>query len=101
MCAGNREPNLNVEGHTFVWDNESPSRSIEVEPFRAEWRCVTNGEFLAFWTESKGFVAFPASWVQEDGEIKVSVVNYQRFVGRSDQMVTPVPRCALCTDLYP
>jgi len=70
-------PNLDVRGHTFGWDNESPPRAFEVGPFRAEWRCVTNGEFEKYWREMKGkegAVDMPTSWVEEDGEVKVGFV---------------------------
>ncbi|KAF9528475.1 DUF323 domain-containing protein [Crepidotus variabilis] len=65
------QPNMDVKGHTFGWDNESPARIVEVGAFRADWRCVTNGEFKTFWQESKGAIAIPASWVEEDGEFKI------------------------------
>src|SRR6266511_1783644 len=43
------QANLDVIGHTFGWDNESLARLVAVGPFKAEWRCVTNAEFLNFW----------------------------------------------------
>src|SRR5258708_28526676 len=54
------KPNLDVKGHTFGWDNESPVRTVAVGPFRAEWRCVTNGEFLRYWKEMEGSIPLPA-----------------------------------------
>jgi hypothetical protein len=62
---------MDVKGHTFGWDNENPSRIVAVGPFRAEWRCITNGEFLRYWKEMEGRVALPASWIDDGGEIKV------------------------------
>ncbi|TFK44450.1 C-type lectin protein [Crucibulum laeve] len=63
---------LDVEGRTFGWDNESPARTTEVKAFKADWRPVTNGEFMSFWRgASKGCVEMPKSWVMEDGEVKV------------------------------
>ncbi|EGO00865.1 hypothetical protein SERLA73DRAFT_105312 [Serpula lacrymans var. lacrymans S7.3] len=59
-----------VDGHEFGWDNESPARAIEVKQFKIDWRPVTNGEFHDFWKIS-GLVKMPASWVQEDENIKV------------------------------
>ena len=63
---------LDVAEHEFGWDNESPERVVEVRQFRAEWRPITNGEFLTFWKGMKGSIALPPSWVEVDGEIKVS-----------------------------
>ncbi|EMD31755.1 hypothetical protein CERSUDRAFT_162503 [Gelatoporia subvermispora B] len=61
-----------VAGHTFGWDNESPRRAVELKGFRVEWRPITNGEFLAFFQgPGKGRVAFPPSWIEEQGETKV------------------------------
>ncbi len=61
-----------VVGHTFGWDNESPRREVYVAPFKAEWRPITNGEFLAYFLSSEG-VPMPPSWVRdvETNEIKV------------------------------
>lgn len=66
------KPNLDVKGHTFGWDNESPVRAVAVGPFRAEWRCITNGEFLRYWNEMEGIVPLPVSWISDGDEIKVS-----------------------------
>jgi formylglycine-generating enzyme required for sulfatase activity len=66
---------MDIDGHTFGWDNESPPRQYEVKAFRADWRPVTNGEYEAFWRASgcpKNGV--PASWVEEDGEVKVCIL---------------------------
>ncbi|KDR75270.1 hypothetical protein GALMADRAFT_249266 [Galerina marginata CBS 339.88] len=63
-----------VKGHTFGWDNESPRREVQVAPFKAEWRPVTNREFERFWRSSPGkdTVQMPKSWVVDDnGSIKV------------------------------
>ena len=63
---------MDVKGHEFGWDNESPKREEEVKEFRISWRPVTNGEFYAFYTnDGKGEVTLPASWVEIDGEIQV------------------------------
>lgn len=69
--ADSGKSNLHVKGHTFGWDNESPARIVAVRPFKAEWRCITNGEFLQYWREGKGRVVLPASWVADGDEIKV------------------------------
>ncbi|KAI0655264.1 C-type lectin protein [Cubamyces menziesii] len=61
-----------VTDHEFGWDNESPRRVVQVGKFAVEWRPVTNGEFEAFWRGAgKDKVQMPASWVEEDGEVKV------------------------------
>jgi len=63
-----------VRGHTFGWDNESPSRRVHVGAFYAEWRPVTNGEFERFWRGAgKDVVQMPKSWVFEAGVLKVSL----------------------------
>ena len=64
--------NSDVKGHTFGWDNESPVHTVAVGSFRAEWRCITNGEFLLYWKGMEGAVPLPASWTSDGGEIKVS-----------------------------
>ncbi|THH08851.1 hypothetical protein EW145_g2415 [Phellinidium pouzarii] len=63
-----------VHAHAFGWDNESPARAVEVARFRAEWRPVTNGEYLVFWKERGEEFLMPASWVEERGEIFVRTV---------------------------
>ena len=62
-----------IEGHNFGWDNESPRREVYVHPFKAEWRPITNGEFLAFYLSQSGKIPMPPSWVQDTdtNEIKV------------------------------
>ena len=64
---------LDLEGHIFGWDNESPSRQVSVDAFRISWRPITNGEFFKFYTGiGKDKVELPASWVKHgDGEIEV------------------------------
>lgn len=76
---------LEVTGHVFGWENESPTQVVEVSPFKIEWRPVTNGEFFEFYEKIikdkgrtivdikiKELVKFPASWVKmEGGEIQV------------------------------
>lgn len=64
---------LDLEGHVFGWDNESPTRQVLVDAFRISWRPATNGEFFTFYTGAgKDKVQFPASWVKdENGQIKV------------------------------
>lgn len=61
-----------VRSHVFGWDNESPERIVNVEPFRAEWRPVSNTEFHRYWKERQSGLELPASWVEKDGKIYVS-----------------------------
>ncbi|KAJ7209660.1 DUF323 domain-containing protein [Mycena pura] len=63
---------MRAEGREYGWDNESPTRQVQVGKFRAAWRPVTNQEFFAFYTV--GSAELPKSWVEEDGEIKVRTI---------------------------
>ncbi|KAI5118277.1 hypothetical protein M0805_006019 [Coniferiporia weirii] len=69
-------PADSVSTHVFGWDNESPTRTVEVARFRASWRPVTNGEFHEFWSARRAEVGTPASWVEEceSGDISVRTV---------------------------
>ncbi|TFK24369.1 DUF323 domain-containing protein [Coprinopsis marcescibilis] len=61
-----------IAQHEFGWDNEHPKRELVVKEFAIEWRPVSNGEFYAFYSgEGKGKIELPASWVAEDGVMKV------------------------------
>ena len=65
------ETTLYQGDHALGWDNEHPERKVAVGQFRIEWRPVTNGEFLEFYINGgKSLVQFPASWVEEGGEIQ-------------------------------
>jgi len=65
-----------VGGHVFGWDNESPERKFDVGALRVDWRPVSNGEFETFWRAAGGEkLGMPGSWVEEDGEIKVSTLS--------------------------
>ena len=69
------DASTDVAGHDFGWDNEHPRREVHVGRFKIEWRPVTNGEFFEFYHgEGKGKVQYPASWVEVDGETRVSHV---------------------------
>lgn len=87
-----------IDGHQFGWDNESPSRQVEVGAFKAEWRPVSNGEFERFWRgDGKDLVGLPKSWVEEDGAIHVCVfratcdLTLLRFTPQVKTMYGPVP----------
>ncbi|KAF6755786.1 DUF323 domain-containing protein [Ephemerocybe angulata] len=61
-----------VQGHEFGWDNESPKSVVKVDKFEISWRPVTNGEYYAYYQgEGKGKAERPASWVEDDGAMKV------------------------------
>jgi hypothetical protein len=63
-------------GHEFGWDNENPRRTVHVGQFRAEWRPITNGEFLAFFrAATPGSVSFPKSWVESEGQVQVRTLH--------------------------
>ncbi|KZV82906.1 DUF323 domain-containing protein [Exidia glandulosa HHB12029] len=55
----------------FGWDNESPKRSAHVGKVRMSWRCITNGEYLAFYEKQKDTTELPKSWVLLDGRFMV------------------------------
>lgn len=59
-----------VDGHEFGWDNESPSRQVQVGKFHAEWRPISNGEFHAWWVNRKE-IGIPPSWVEGEEGIQV------------------------------
>lgn len=66
-----------VDGHEFGWDNESPRRSVHVDAFRAEWRPVTNVQFLEFMHgKGKGLVSMPRTWENEDEVSFTSTSSY-------------------------
>jgi formylglycine-generating enzyme required for sulfatase activity len=56
----------------YGWDNEHPKKEVHVDEFKIEWRPVTNGQFYKFYVgEGQGKVQFPASWVEQGGEVMV------------------------------
>ncbi|TFK74566.1 hypothetical protein BDN72DRAFT_853905 [Pluteus cervinus] len=69
------ENKLNIENHIFGWDNESPSRAVQVGKFAIDWRPITNQQYLDFFAgDGKGKVEIPMSWVEEDGKYKIRTV---------------------------
>ena len=89
-----------IRSHEFGWDNESPARAVQVGAFRAEWRPVTNGEFEAYRRKSEGRVPMPKSWVEEEGEVKVSdlcMLDPSLPTYLPLTALTPSPRSAPCT----
>jgi len=65
------ENKLKVENHEFGWDNEHPRRQVEVGEFRISWRPVTNGQFYNVFKINRSMFQIPASWIEEDDEIRV------------------------------
>ncbi|CBF79758.1 uncharacterized protein ANIA_10996 [Aspergillus nidulans FGSC A4] len=54
---------------TFGWDNEIPKRNVTVQPFEAQGRPVTNGEYARYLQKNQ-IHRWPASWImtnQADG----------------------------------
>lgn len=89
------DDSTDVDGHEFGWDNEHPKRQVDVGEFTIEWRPVTNGEFYNFYKgEGKNKVQFPASWIEVDGEVRVSRTS----IVCGDILLNPLFRSGLCTD---
>ena len=72
------ETTLYQGDHALGWDNEHPERKVAVGQFRIEWRPVTNGEFYLFYLSDARDknVRFPASWVDIDGRMQVSISRH-------------------------
>lgn len=63
-----------VDGYEYGWDLEHPARKAEVNEFKISWRPITNGEFYEFYLgHDKDKIELPASWVVEDGIVRVSL----------------------------
>lgn len=56
----------------FGWDNERPHRSVQVKPFRAKARPITNGEYATYLRDT-GATAIPASWCEKPQTANQSV----------------------------
>ncbi|KAF9651042.1 hypothetical protein BDM02DRAFT_3154603 [Thelephora ganbajun] len=68
---------MDVKSHNFGWDNENPSRQVEVGRFRVDFRPITIKEFYEFWmggTDERASTSLPANWVEDGGEVKVRTV---------------------------
>ncbi|KAH8827940.1 C-type lectin protein [Flagelloscypha sp. PMI_526] len=73
--ADDVDPTMPLLEHTYGWDNESPARAVKVKSFRADWRPITNGQFLEFLTgDGKGKVEVPKTWVDKTGEFHVQTI---------------------------
>ncbi|KAJ9094912.1 hypothetical protein QFC19_007768 [Naganishia cerealis] len=62
-------------GHEFGWDNENPSTTLEVKPFRVESLPITNGDYHSFW-KAAGIDNVPGSWTvdRQTGKVKVKTL---------------------------
>lgn len=102
------DPDSPLLDHTYGWDNESPPRAVAVKAFNAEWRPVTNGQFLEYLLgDGAGKVEVPKTWVEEDGVYKVSIVSFTtawqhtqtfdhfRFKPSTDQSLWMLPSIGL------
>jgi formylglycine-generating enzyme required for sulfatase activity len=60
----------------FGWDNERPSRIVQVGSFEAQNRPISNGEYARYLQES-GFEMLPSSWITkgQDGECANGVLR--------------------------
>ncbi|PPR00441.1 hypothetical protein CVT24_004502 [Panaeolus cyanescens] len=66
------DASTDFKSHEFGWDNENPKRQVPVGQFKISWRPVTNWEYFQFFINNgNDKVDMPASWVNEDGIIKV------------------------------
>lgn len=90
------------ETFDFGWDLEHPKRSVSVsKTVYVEKACVTNSEFLAFYTAqtssstSQYNYPLPASWISQNGEIQVrtlygpvsfAIAGSWPFVGSFDEL---------------
>lgn len=50
----------------FGWDNERPSRRIQVSSFEAQSRAISNGEYARY-LEETGFELLPSAWTTKNG----------------------------------
>lgn len=66
--VGMNDPeNADGPARYFGWDNEKPSRTIQVHAFQAKARPLTNEDFARFLEQHEGFKV-PASWFVETEE---------------------------------
>ncbi|POW19153.1 hypothetical protein PSHT_04954 [Puccinia striiformis] len=82
------------EAHEYGWDNESPSRKVEVKPFKLEPATINNQEYLDFAIEGLPEAEpvphhlIPESWVYlfnlSDPKLKKHQVQVKTIYGRID-----------------
>jgi formylglycine-generating enzyme required for sulfatase activity len=58
----------------YGWDNEKPRRLVQVGPFMAKSRPITNREYVQYLEES-GFLNIPASWIEVSDHCNSKVSN--------------------------
>lgn len=75
---------MEVDGHEFGWDNESPKRDVDVGEFSIDWRPITNGQFYEFYkSEGQEKVKLPATWVEYNGETCVCLIGAASVLTKS------------------
>lgn len=77
----------------FSWDNERPSRKVQVGAFEVQSRAISNGEYAQF-LEDTGFELLPSSWSTKnvdgsltDGAGKVALSRTANGVDTADKGV--------------
>ncbi|CEL04617.1 hypothetical protein ASPCAL05745 [Aspergillus calidoustus] len=63
LSIGLEDPGDKMPAASFGWDNEKPVRTVTVQPFEAQGRGITNGEYAEY-LQAKQTHSYPASWVQ-------------------------------------
>jgi len=56
--------------HEFGWDQESPSHTVEVKPFKVNALPITNGEYAKY-LESTNTEQIPASWIKHNDKTMI------------------------------
>lgn len=65
VSVGLNDPDLNaVPAESYGWDNEKPPRVVQVAPFLAKARPITNGDYAAY-LEANHINEIPASWLAD------------------------------------
>ncbi|KAK2034455.1 hypothetical protein LX32DRAFT_634274 [Colletotrichum zoysiae] len=80
ITLGMDEPDLNagVNGY-FGWDNERPTRKVEVHAFQAKGRPITNEEYAQYMFENQ-IKKVPASWAPTESNTKDVDANGQVYL---------------------
>ncbi|EFQ30701.1 uncharacterized protein GLRG_05845 [Colletotrichum graminicola M1.001] len=80
ITLGMDEPDLNagINGY-FGWDNERPTRKVEVHAFQAKGRPITNEEYAQYMFENH-IKKVPASWAPTESNTKDVDANGQVYL---------------------
>jgi hypothetical protein len=58
--------------HEFGWDEESPSHTVEVKPFKVNALPITNGEYAKYLESTNtNTKTIPASWIKQNGKTMI------------------------------